>query len=141
MPEYDDVTAIAVGNNNVAGLTLVSSIVSDGRNLLAPFTPAAFSRGERRFKANGVPYVSGDQAKSWLSFMSLNQYTDIRDTYAGLVTVHGWLENTEEVNFNASLWFEEIGDYDPINVADEDIGWAVLAIKWNFTKVVVIPDA
>ena len=139
MPEYDDITAIAVGNDNVAGLALVSSIVSDGRNMLAPLTPARYSRGERRFKANGVPYVTGDQSKFWVSYMSLGQYTDMRDTYEGLVTVHGWLENTTEEDFNAVLWFEEIGTYDPINIAEQDIGWAVLAIKWNFGKVVIIP--
>lgn len=139
MPEYNDISKIAVGNDNTGGLALVSSLSTGGHNFLPPFTPAAYSRGERRFKTNGVPYVSGSKTKTWQSFMSLAQYTYIRDTYEGLVTAHGWLENTTAYDFNAALWFEEIGAYEPLNVASEDIGWAVLAIKWNFTKVRVIP--
>lgn len=139
MTLYDDIAKIAAGNNNTAGLVLISSITNDGHNLLAPFTPANYTRGERRFKANGVPYVSGDKTKTLQSFMTLNQYTYMRDTYEGLVTMHTWLENTTAYDYNAVLWFEEIGAYEPFNPGEAGYGWAVLAVKWNLTKIVVLP--
>lgn len=139
MPFYEDVAAIAVGHNNTAGLALISSLVIAGKPLLEPFTVGAFSRGERRFKANGAPYVSGSKSKIFVSFMTLPQYTAVRDTYEGEVTVHGMLENTATHDFNANLWFEEIADYEPANVASEELGWSVVGIKWNFNKVTVIP--
>ena len=139
MSEYADTAAIAAGNNNVAGLALVSSIVADGRALLPPFYPANYSRGEQRFTTDGAPYVSGQKTKIWVSFMSLGQYTYVRDTYQGYVTAHGWLENTTEHDYNATLSFEETSAYEPINVASDNIGWAILGVKWSFKKIVIIP--
>jgi hypothetical protein len=138
MTLYDDITKIASGHDNTAGLTLVSALSVGGLAFLPPFTPTNYSRGQRRFTASGTPYVSGKKTKAWQSFMSLAQYTYARDTYEGDVTAYGWLENTTAYNFNAVLWFEEIADYEPINVASDGIGWAVLAVKWNFMDVQVI---
>jgi hypothetical protein len=139
MPEYDDISAIASGFDAVGSLALISSLSVGGVFFLPPLTVGAYSRGERRFKANGVPYVSGAKTKTLQSFMTLAQYTYIRDTFTGEVTMHTWLENTTAYDYNAVLWFEEVGVYEPINVASDDLGWAALAIKWNLTNIEIIP--
>lgn len=140
MPEYEDLTAIAVNKNNTAGLALVSSLTADGRHFLAPKTAGDYRRGETQFKINGLAYTSGVKTKVWRSAMSLGQYTFIRDAYTGFVTAQSWLENTTLETFNAALSFKEIADYEVVNVLTPDIGWAVIAVEWLFLDVVVIPE-
>lgn len=137
---YDDITAIATGHDNTAGLTLVSSLTVEGIAMLPPLTFGGYRRGERRFKANGVPYYSGFKSKTFVSFMTAAQYTYMRETYEGLVTVHSWLEDDQtEYDYNAVLWFEELADHDPVNVATQGIGWSVPNVKWNLSRIEVIP--
>lgn len=136
---YDDITSIAVGHSNTGGLALITSLSAGGVALLPVLSFGMYSRGERKFKANGVPYYSGEKSKHFLSFLTAAQYTYIRDTYSGNVTVHSWLENTTAYTYNAVLWFEEVEDYEGANIADYGLGWSLPNVKWNLNAVQVIP--
>lgn len=138
MPYYDDTASIAIGHNNVGGLTLVTEITVGGIPLERPFVVASFSRGQTRFTSLGTAYVAGKKTKRWISVMTLDQYTAVRDTYTGLVTARSFLENTTVEDFNAALSFKETSEYDPKQILTRDLGWGIMAVEWLYNDVQVI---
>ncbi len=104
-PDYQ----IAAGNNNVGGLTLITSLAdTNGAPFVMPRGKASRTRGERRFKLNHVISRVGKNGYTLLSgIMTIDQYQTLISTYEGLVTVRISLSSTTFSNFNAACWFDD----------------------------------
>lgn len=104
-PDYK----IAVGHNNAAGLTLVTSLTdSNGVTFLMPRGLPYRSRGEKRPTLLQTIKRAGQNSTRWVSSgMTLAQYKKIIDTYEGLVTIRIALSTTTFANYNATLYMPD----------------------------------
>lgn len=80
---------IAAGNNNAAGLTLVTSLQDDnGINFLKVRSLPFRNRGQRRYRLDGTVAFIGAERVEWRSSaMTVAQYDYLIDNYEGLVTI------------------------------------------------------
>jgi hypothetical protein len=105
---------IAAGNNNAAGLTLVSSLTdSNGVKLVMPRAWPFHEEGELVIAANATPSYRGFDTQDWLfSVLTKAQYYLLRSTYTGLVTIKTDITNAF-ANYNASAWIDQksAGDF------------------------------
>lgn len=137
MPELTTDTQIAVGNNNAAGLALVTSLSASGIPFLEPQSISKQSRGELRIKANGAPDYSGYKRIEWVSgLLWLPQWAYLRANYEGLVTIKTPFEGTTWSTFNAVLTLGNIEDYELVN--ETQYGWAIRNFVWRFSRVEAI---
>ena len=134
MPELTVETKIAAGNNNAAGLALVSSLSASGIPFLEPLSISKQSRGELRVKANGVPDYSGFKSLQWTSgLLWLPQWAYLRANFEGPVTIRCPFEGTTWSNFNGVLTLGNLEDYELVN--ETQYGWAIKDFRWAFTRV------
>ena len=132
---------IAVGQNNVAGLTLITSISVNGVPLYAPQTIYQYSGGQRRFKASGQAQMVGLRRVVWTSWVSLAQYAYLKATYevTGGVTVRTTTGGETWSNWNAYVWFPDPAEMEFQRSASPHIPTAAYLLAWNFTLLNVIP--
>jgi hypothetical protein len=99
---------IAAGNNNAAGLTLVSSLTdSNGVKLVMPRATPYHESGELAIASNATPTYRGFNTQDWaFTVLLLPQYELLKGTYTGLVTVKTSINGATFVNYNASAWID-----------------------------------
>lgn len=138
MTLYTIEAKIAVGANNVAGLALVTSLTAGSIPFEEVQTPARYSRGEKRMKANGRADYTGFSAKQWTSsLLWLPQWELLASTYQRDVTIRTWLGGVTYANYSALLDFDELDEFEPIPTVE--YGWAIPNFTWRFTDLVLIP--
>lgn len=135
---------IAVGNNNAAGLALVTSL-SDTNSISFQEIQHSLreqSRGLRVYRANGTAGRQGHDWVHWYSPVLLAQYEYLKDTYEGLVTVKTAFYSETFANYNAVLTLPDFNELDAVmfNAAGNDNTFVGVGywLKWWFTKVVAI---
>jgi len=128
---------IAVGQNNVAGLTLITSITVGGVALYAPQTIYQYTSGQRRFRANGQAHVVGLRRVVWRSWVSLAQYNHLKTTYevAGGVTVRTTTGGTAWSNWNAYVWFPDPAEMEYRVSATPSMPTAAYLLDWHFVLI------
>jgi hypothetical protein len=127
---------IATGFNNVAGLTLVTSLVgTDSAPFLEPLTVPLYTQGQRRFLASGGVQRVGLATLQWRSYVSLGQYATLRTTYERDVTVRTTTGGTGYANYNAYLWFPEPSELEYAPTADTTLPSAAYLLTWNFSII------
>lgn len=129
---------IAPGHNNVAGLTLLTSLAADSVPFIEVYTVGDYSRGEKKVKASGRPAFSGFNSKQWTSgLLWLPQWNLLANSYQGDVTVRTWTSGTSYANYNAILDFDEQIDLDFVH--ETEYGHAARDFVWRFTNLTLIP--
>lgn len=137
MPELTVESKIAAGNNNTAGLALITSLSASSIPFLEPLSINKSTYGELRVKANGAPNYSGYKSITWVSgLLWLPQFAYLRANYEGLVTIRSPFEGVTWANYNAILTLGSIDQYELVNEAQ--YGWAIKDFKWVFSKVQTI---
>lgn len=127
---------IAVGNDNAAGLTLITSLTASS----IPFVQTmelntrSYVRGEPRTSTSGLNRHAGYPSKEWLSsVLWLAQWEYLVTTYEGAVTFRTRLTGASYANYNAVL---RVGDWGENGVIMESkYGSAMIDFKWMFTRV------
>lgn len=74
---------IAVGSNNVAGLTAITAITDGTRTFEMPTALGSWSAGDTRINSDGTTSERGFQSVVWSMVMTTSQYAYWRTTYAG----------------------------------------------------------
>lgn len=137
MPEITTNTQIAAGNNNAAGLALVTSLSASGIPFLEPQSVNKSSYGSLRVKANGAPDYSGYKSLQWVSgVLWLPQFAYLRANYEGPVTIKAPFEGVTWANYNCVLTLGSIEDYELVN--ETQYGWAIVNFVWRFSRVVAL---
>ena len=133
---------IAAGNNNVAGLVLLSSLAdADGMPFCTPVGYSNYARGERRVRANGTSAFAGFPSTSWLlSFVTVKQLAILRTTYEGLVTIRTVVAGVTFANYNAVMFIDENSTLTRTTISHagiSTIGYSDVTLK--FTRLALIP--
>ena len=115
MATYD--YKIAVGNDNAAGLTLVSSLVDGtGEAFYMPNGLGFYSEGNVTTNADGSVSITGFASTTWRMSMTSTQYDFWRTTYcaggySGLVTIRTTTtQYNSYANFNAVMVVPQVAD-------------------------------
>lgn len=130
---------IAAGYNNVAGLTLISSLSAGGVSFLEPYEypDDSYERGQPRVMTNGVRRFEGYPVRRWVSgVLWLAQYELLRATYEGPVTVRTRLFGATYANYNAVLRLPELGELSLFN--ETRYGMAAQGFVWTFARLQAI---
>lgn len=134
MPLLTIDTQIAQGNDNAAGLTLVTSLSASSISFLEPLTIFKPSRGQVRIKADGTSGYAGYRSLQWKSgLLWLAQFEYLRANYEGPVTIKSTFEGVTWANYNAVLTLGNIEEYELVN--ETQYGWAIVDFIWRFTRV------
>lgn len=109
MPSFTPNYQIAAGHDNAGGLTAVSSLTdANSVSLVMPRAIPYHEAGELVIRTNASPAYRGYDSQDWeFSVLLLAQYTLLRNTYTGLVTVKTTLDGATFANYNASAWIDE----------------------------------
>jgi hypothetical protein len=136
---------IAAGNNNAAGLTLITDITDgDGVAFVMPRGLPHRIRGDKRFRLDGtVGRVGQDSTRFVSSVMTLAQYKYVLDTYEGLVTVKIALSQTTFANYNASLWMPDEDELEYVYLVGSSAGNGYTGpgykdVAWNLNTLVAL---
>ncbi len=134
MPLVSEDYKLAVGLNNTAGLTLVTSISdANGVALTMPLAVPFYSRGQLRVKSNGVAFRAGLKIVQWQMPLTLAQWTLLTGTYEGNVTVRTTTGVGTFANYNAILTVPDPVDLTYGNVGDSSFNaGAYFDVKLQF---------
>lgn len=118
MATWTPETKIAAGNNNAAGLALVTALVtSPAIPFVEPRVVAHTWSGAKRVSAGtGQIRRAGFKRLEWhFDFLWIVQFKHLYDTYqslnSGQVTIRTVFNNVTWANYNAVLDIGDIGDY------------------------------
>jgi len=132
---------IAVGNNNAAGLALVTTL-SDA-NAISFKEPTEWlrkqSRGQRVYRSNGTVARQGHNWVHWGSPVLLAQWEYLKATYEGLVTIKTSFHSETFANYNAVLTLPDFNELDFImfesSSDDTTFTGPGCWLNWWFTKL------
>lgn len=135
--------SIAAGYDNTAGFDLITSLVVND----VPFTEvqslARWNRGQPVVPpGTGVRKFGGYPFTSWLSsFITLEQFEFLKDTYEGEVTIRTLTFNAHTYsNWNVVLYIGELTEYTDRIFRHTIYGKGVSDFAWQFSRSVFIPD-
>ena len=95
---------LAVGHNNAAGLTAITSITDGTLALTEPLQLPFYTRGLRRNRTDGrISYAGMPSTVLVFSYLTISQWAYLRTTYEGLVTARLALASTTFANYNGVL--------------------------------------
>ena len=140
--------AIAAGNNNAGGLTLVTALQdANGVNFTHVRGLPTRRRGVRRVRLDETTALIGSDTVEWISSgMTLAQYSYILSTFGiesankGLVTITHDLTSTTFANYNAILTMPDEADLEFVTNLRHPLisgfnGPAYQNVVWSFRKL------
>jgi hypothetical protein len=128
---------IAVGFDNTAGLTPVTSITDGSTNFYEPSALGSFSNGRGGIASDGGLFFDGFKTLVWNMTMTTKQYVYWRTTYAGggysgNVTIRTTTEQSDTyANYNAVMLVPQV------NETERQGDYYTIAIR--MTRLVLIP--
>jgi len=127
---------IAAGYDNVAGLTLITSLSADS----IPFVEclelpdSSYVRGQTRVSTTGRVRHAGFPSKLWVSsILYLPQWEYLVSTYEGEVTIRTRLTGNTYANYNAVLDVQDWGVGGMAILSAN--GNAMKDFNWLFTRI------
>jgi hypothetical protein len=131
---------IAVGNNNAAGLALVTSLIANSVPFFEVTSLARWQRGQPAFTTIGTKVYSGFASVAWeSSFVTLQQWEYLKDTYEGLVTIKTLTDDDDTyANYNAILNIGDLTDYTDNLFWHTVYGKGIQDFRWIFTRLVAL---
>lgn len=136
MPIVTFEAKIASGYDNVAGLTLITSLSASSIPFMEcnELVDVAYTRGQAKVSTTGRVRYAGYPSKTWVSsLLWLPQWDYLRSTYEGEVTIRTRLNGNTYANYNAILTLDEWGQGG--TVAEAKYGNAMNNFRWLFTRV------
>lgn len=129
--------SIAAGNNNAAGLTLVTALsVPAAIPFLEVTSIGNWQRGLAKVPAGtSVRKFTGFQSVEWISsLLWLQQWEYLKDTFEGQVTIRTLTDDDDTyANYNAVFYCGQLTDYEKVRVGQ--YGKAILNFRWIFSRL------